>query len=318
MAYWVHEPGSGSVEPTSLPDNPGEFTTLHTLASGISPGTERLVGLGRVAPADHETMRCAYMEGSFTFPLKYGYALVGANDAGQRYFVMHPHQTAAVVDPGDAVALPDEVPTLRALLFPSLETAQNAVWDAKIADNESVAVIGGGLIGVAVAYVLHKSLGVPIPLIEASLERRNVLTRLPWLEIHSPAQSSACEKISCLFHCSASETGLQWCIDHSGFEARIIEMSWYGDRPVRLDLGSSFHHGRKQIISSQVAHVAAPVRHAVDRAGRTSFVLEHLADAALDQLIDPVRPFAELPALMQEVYRASRTFLLPAVVYPGA
>lgn len=315
-AYWVNRPGAGAIETTPLPRREGALR-LKTLATGVSPGTERLVGLGRVATGDYDAMRCAYMEGAFSFPLKYGYALVGVDDAKQRAFVMHPHQTMAVVDPDDTVPIPDAIPTMRALLFPALETAQNAIWDAELDEGERVTVVGGGLIGVAIAYLLHKSQGTSIRLVEASGDRREFLKRFAWLDVQAPDRNPDGTAPTCLFHCSASESGLQWCIDHSAFEARVMELSWYGDRRIRVALGSSFHYGRKRIISSQVAHVARPVRSRLGREGRRAAILDHLADKRLDDFIGPVRDFSELPALMDEIYRGSSTMMLPAIVYSG-
>ena len=45
--------------------------------SSISRGTERLVFQGRVPVSEHANMRAPFQEGNFTFPVKYGYAMVG-------------------------------------------------------------------------------------------------------------------------------------------------------------------------------------------------------------------------------------------------
>ena len=58
--------------------------------------------------------------------------LRGPSDlAGRRVFVLHPHQTRYVVPARAAYVLPDAVPAERAVLAANLETAVNALWDAR-------------------------------------------------------------------------------------------------------------------------------------------------------------------------------------------
>jgi len=52
--------------------------------SMVSTGTERLVINGRVPKAIEKKMQVPYMEGTFNFPLKYGYALAGLTEDGQK------------------------------------------------------------------------------------------------------------------------------------------------------------------------------------------------------------------------------------------
>ena len=72
--------------------------SVRTLWSGISRGTERLVASGRVPVAEYERMRAPMQEGTFPFPVKYGYCAVGIVEdgpgelAGKTVFALHPHQ----------------------------------------------------------------------------------------------------------------------------------------------------------------------------------------------------------------------------------
>ena len=50
---------------------------LKSLYSLISNGTEKRVASGQVPPQLHAQMRVPYQEGDFSFPVKYGYSLVG-------------------------------------------------------------------------------------------------------------------------------------------------------------------------------------------------------------------------------------------------
>ncbi|MEM6483822.1 MAG: zinc-binding alcohol dehydrogenase [Pseudomonadota bacterium] len=314
VAYWVQRAGVGTLEIEDRPVACDGEVELKTLVTGISPGTERLVGLGHVPIECWESMRCAHMAGSFAFPLKYGYSLVGQDERGRRFFVMHPHQSRVSVRSQDLIAIPESIPNQRAALFPALETAQNAIWDASLEPVEQVAVVGGGLIALAVAFLLRGLYGHPITLIEVNDARREYLRSIPWIEACSPAsfKSAPPDKV---FHCSASSQGLQWCVDNSAFEATIVELSWYGAQSVTVNLGAAFHHGRKALLSSQVSHIARPVRDTIDRQTRSEHVLKHLQHSMLDQLLQPIYGLDALPELMASVYQKRDQFLAPVVVY---
>ena len=306
-AYWVDVPGEGSIRPGKVAAIPDGLCGK-ALFSGLSSGTERLVGMGQVPEESRERMACRYMEGSFSFPLKYGYCLVGQTADGRRVFTMHPHQARFCIHPDHAVRLPDSLPARRALLFPFLETALNAVWDAGLGEEDTAGVVGGGLIGVLVAFVIRARTGQVASVYETDPQRREKCRALPWVSTRAGGGPH-----SCLFHCSGTGEGLQWAIDHLAFEGRVIELSWYGNRPVTLHLGGSFHHERKGIISSQVSTLAAPVRETGSLADRTREVLAHLKDPALDTLLGI--PFHGLPDFMRRLYKGNPAGWLPVVNY---
>lgn len=54
--------------------------------------------------------------------------------------------------------------------------------------------------------------------------------------------SGAMEPFDIAFHTSATQEGLQMAIDCVGMEGRVVEMSWYGARPVTLHLGGDFRY----------------------------------------------------------------------------
>ena len=105
------------------------------VASALSRGTERLVFSGRVPESEYERMRAPFMDGAFPFPVKYGYAMVGARRgrAGRAErppcFSLYPHQTVFNLPAENIVPLPDGLPPERAVLAANMETALNATWD---------------------------------------------------------------------------------------------------------------------------------------------------------------------------------------------
>ena len=113
--YWVDAPGRGTLRTHELAAAGADEVELVTRFSGVSCGTERLVGRGRVPASASATMACAGMQGSFALPVLYGYSLVGevvaGAERGRRAFTMHPHQDRVVVPRDRLVLLPDAVPS---------------------------------------------------------------------------------------------------------------------------------------------------------------------------------------------------------------
>ena len=319
-AFWVEAAGRGALRTQAVREpGPGEVL-VRAEFSGISPGTERLVGLGRVPAASAAAMACQGMQGSFALPVSYGYALAGVIEGGplqgRRGFAMHPHHERAVIASDRVVLLPDGVPSPRATLLPNLETALNATWDAELGGDEPVAVVGGGAVGLLVGFVLAATHRGPVTLVEADAARRRRAVSLPWVPTVVAGDELRRDHFPVVFHATGSAAGLQLALDALGFEGSAIELSWYGDRKVTLDLGGRFHHHRQRIVASQVGTIAARHR-AAGPAARTAAVLALLADPRLDGLLEPPVPFEALPAFFAGLYRGDAVPPCPVVAYPG-
>lgn len=320
-AYWVVRQGEGELRREELPAQPAPGASrVQAECSGVSPGTERLVGLGQVPAAAAARMACRGMRGAFTLPVKYGYCLVGKATAGAlrgaRVFTMHPHQDLADVADAAALVLPGWLPAPRALLIPNLETAWNGVWDAALQPGEEVAVVGAGLVGLLLAYVLHRVCDRRATLFEVDPARRRFAQQLPFVAAALAPEAGATGAFPVVFHASGRGAGLQTAIDLLGFEGRVIDLSWYGTQAVTLDLGSRFHDQRQRLIASQVGSVAPALRHSHDPAARLQEVLRLLDTDALDPLLGPATPFAALPGLMRGIYAGHNQDLLPRIAYP--
>lgn len=324
-AYWVREPGVGSLREVLVESAPRDGHSLvQATISGVSPGTERLVGLGLVPESCGETMACPYMDGDFRLPVKYGYDLVGTALsgalAGRRVFVMHPHQELAMVADDHALALPDDIPDRRAALIPCMETALNACWDGEPVtpqDVGPVAVIGGGLVGLLVAYCVQRLHDTRPTLLESDPRRRELADNLPWVGAvrANPDDDRGTGSCRLAFQTTGTAAGLQAALDTVGFEGRVIDLSWYGSRRVELDLGSHFHHQRKRIIASQVGSIAPSRRATHGFRERLDEVIELLRDERLDLLAGPDVPFEDMPEFMSELYRGNPTHPLPVIQY---
>ncbi|GGZ68311.1 zinc-binding alcohol dehydrogenase [Streptomyces echinoruber] len=300
-AFWLSEPGRGEIRKTEVPD-PGEDEVLvRTLYSGVSRGTETLVFRGGVPESQHAAMRAPFQEGDFPGPVKYGYLNVGVVErgpdrlVGRTVFCLYPHQTRYVV-PADAVTLvPDAVPAGRAVLAGTVETAVNALWDARPLIGDRIAVVGGGMVGCSVAALLARFPGVRVQLVDADPARAHIAEALG---VGFALPEEARGDCDLVVHASATERGLARCLELLTAEGTVLELSWYGDRRVALPLGEAFHSRRLVIRSSQVGTVS-PARAATrGYADRMALALELLADPALDALITGESAFEELPELL--------------------
>lgn len=310
-AFWLRSPGVGEIRTVPLPAvGPGDVL-VRTLFSGISRGTETLVFQGLVPPDQYATMRAPYQEGDFPAPVKYGYLNVGVVPSGQVVFCLYPHQTAYVVPRDAVVPVPSGVPPERAVLAGTVETAVNALWDARPRLGDRLTVVGAGMVGCCVALLAARIPGVDVQLVDADPGRSSVAAALG-VSFALPATASAGRDL--VVHASATAAGLQTSLGLLAAEGTVIELSWYGDRPVDLSLGGAFHSGRLTIRSSQVGTVARPDRTFPQR---LALALDLLREPAFDALITGESPFEELPSVLAALAAGTLPALCHRINYQG-
>ncbi len=304
-ALWHINSSESIVRDATVPDSDPNRIEIESHYSLVSTGTERLVATGKVPVSLYEEMRVPFMDGDFSFPVKYGYSLTGVETkTNRKVHLMHPHQNKCVVHKESLTYLPDGVPLKRGTLYSNLETAVNAIWDSRILPGERVGVVGFGIIGALVAVVARKIPGCEITVFETDQNRVDLAHKLGFTthRIHS------CDVT---FHCSATSPGLQAAIDSVGQNGRVIELSWYGNQSVDIALGGDFHTKRKKIISSQVGKIAGHVPFENKYARRQQLVLDLLTDDSLDDLITHTVSLDQAPDLFSEIRAGS----LPGLGY---
>jgi len=300
-ALWTIAPGIAELRTETLPARAPDQVLARILASGISRGTERLVLAGKVPENQHGVMRCPLQAGEFPFPVKYGYSAVahvaeGPEELqGKRVFCLHPHQDIFLAPAAMCVPVPDAVPDSRAVLGANMETALNILWDAQPLPGERALVIGAGVVGLLVAYLLARIPAMAVTIIDPDPSRRTIAEALG-ITFAAPEAAPADQEV--IIHASANPAGLRQALHCAAFEARIIEASWFGAREVALPLGEAFHSRRLRLISSQVGAVAPAMRGRRSFGERMAQALGLLADPALETLIGPATRFEDLPDAM--------------------
>jgi threonine dehydrogenase-like Zn-dependent dehydrogenase len=225
---------------------------------------------------------------------------------------LHPHQTCYVV-PGDAVhPIPEDVPPARAVLAANLETAINGLWDARPHVGDRIAIVGAGTVGALVAWLAARVIGCDVELIDLNAERAAIARALG---VRFAAPECASDNADVVIHASGSPSGLELALWLAGFEATIVEMSWYGDRPVALALGEAFHARRLTVKSSQVGTVADSQRARWSTRRRMALALSLLRDPVLDAVVSGESAFDDLPSVMAQLASSPATTLCHRIRY---
>lgn len=285
----------------TLPPLAAGQVQVQTLHTAISRGTEGLVVRGEVPASEAERMRAPFQAGDFPWPVKYGYVNVGQVEAGpadllgRTVFCLHPHQTRYQVPADAVVPVPPEVPAGRAVLAALMETAVNALWDAPPRLGDRVVVVGGGTLGLLVAWLAARLPGCEVQVVD-TVAAREPLARALGAGFALPAEASPGADL--VVHTSAAPAGLATALRLAGPEATVLELSWYGSRAVEVPLGQAFHSQRLLLKSSQVGRVAPAQRARWSPRRRLALALSMLDDPVLDGLITHRSPFAELPGVL--------------------
>jgi NADPH:quinone reductase-like Zn-dependent oxidoreductase len=304
QACWIVSPGHAEIRDESLPALAEGQVQVRTLHTAVSRGTEGLVFRGEVPASEWQRMRAPFQSGDFPGPVKYGYVNVGIVEAGpaellgRTVFCLFPHQTRYQVDAAAVLPLPAGVPAARAVLAAQMETALNALWDATTARGGRVSVVGGGAIGLLVAWLAVHEYACQVQVIDTETSRAGLAESLgATFRLPEHAMGGA----DLVVHTSATSAGLATALRLAAFEATVLELSWYGNQAVNVPLGEAFHSQRLTLKCSQVGHVAPAMRDNWSHRDRLARALSLLTDPVLDGLITDTAPFHQLPQVLERL-----------------
>ena len=317
--FWIQSPGHGAIVSAELAPRQAAEVLVRARYSGISRGTESLVFKGEVPPSQYQAMRAPFQEGEFPGPVKYGYTSVGevqegpADLAGRTVFCLHPHQDLYCVPSIGVTPVPDDVPAGRAVLAANMETAVNAVWDAHLVEGQRIVVIGAGVVGLLIAWLCRQTSGTHVSIVDVNPAREPVARALQVPFLPDPPHDAQADLV---IHASGQPEGLVSALAVAGFEATILEVSWYGSRTVSLPLGEAFHSRRLTIKSSQVGHLPPDRRARWTHAQRMEHALALLRDPRLDALITGESAFDDLPEVLATLSADPGDTLCHRIRYP--
>jgi 2-desacetyl-2-hydroxyethyl bacteriochlorophyllide A dehydrogenase len=308
-SLWMAGPCRPELRTEQVPPPGDGEVRIRAVASAISQGTEMLVYRGQVP--DDLPLDLPTLAGSFSFPVKYGYALVGHVidtgagaghlAAGDAVFALHPHQEVALAPANLVVRLPDGLDPTLGVFTANLETALNVVHDAPLRLGESVVVFGLGTVGLLIAQLLRLAGAGLVIGVDPIARRREIalalgvdLTLLPdeglRERIHELTSGRGAD---IAVEVSGAASALQAAIDSVAVEGTVVVASWYGTKPVALTLGGHFHRGRVRLRSSQVGRIGPEQSARWDHQRRSETVAGLLPRMQLDPLVTHRVPFAE-------------------------
>jgi threonine dehydrogenase-like Zn-dependent dehydrogenase len=227
-------------------------------------------------------------------------------------FVLYPHQTRYVVPAASVHVVPEGVPAPRAVLTANLETAINALWDARPHIGDRIVVVGAGTVGCLVAWLTGRIPGCTVQLVDTNPERAGVAAALGVTFATPPHAATEADVV---IHTSGAPAGLDTALGLAGLESVVTEMSWFGAQAVSLPLGEAFHARRLTIRSSQVGRVAPAQRARWTFTRRLRMALSLLTEPTLDVLVTGESPFTTLPETMARVAGGPGDTLCHAIRY---
>lgn len=269
-------PQAAEIREESLPP-PGEGEALvQTLISAVSAGTEMLIYRGQAPTGMVVDETIAALGGAFGFPIKFGYAAVGRVIAvgpdvptawiGRTVFAFNPHESHFVAPVTALHPVPQGIEPEDAVFLPNMETAVSFVMDGSPVIGERVAIIGQGVVGLLTTALLG---GWPLGglvAVDPLPRRREWALRLGATAVATPdgaqdvmaglTEVQVGAGADLCFELSGNPRALDLAIALTGEYGRIVIGSWYGNKPVEVDLGGRFHRAHMRLIGSQVSALA--------------------------------------------------------------
>jgi 2-desacetyl-2-hydroxyethyl bacteriochlorophyllide A dehydrogenase len=325
-SVWFENVRSISVREEPLP-SPGLGEALvETIVTAISPGTEMVIYRGEAPENMSADIAIAAIQGSFAYPLKYGYAAVGkvthvgpgveSDWVGRHVFSFHPHESHFVEKVIHLYLLPPEVSPEEAVFLPSMETALTLTLDGAPLAGEQVVVFGQGIVGLLLAAILGRFPLLFLITIDKYPLRRDFSEMVGARLSFDPNDPEMLDRLSSAlagsgfyqgadlaYEISGNPEALGKAIEVTGYSGRIILGSWYGTKKAELLLGGDFHRKRIHLITSQVSTINPHLSGRFTKSRLLSLAWEMLAQLKPSRLIThrfPITRAAEAYSFLDE------------------
>lgn len=275
---------------------------VRTTLTAISAGTEMLFYRGQFPQEIAVDASIDALEEQNGYPLKYGYCAVGVveeigagvdeNWLQKRVFSFQPHQSHFVADLETLFEIPENIAVEDAVFLPNMETAVDLVMDANPVLGERVIVFGQGIVGLLTTALLRQFPLERLVVVDPVAMRRQSAIALGVDAAYAPEELSE-DNFDLALELSGVPAALNAAVERVGFSGRVVVGSWYGQKPVSLNLGGRFHRERIQIVSSQVSTIAPQFSGRWDKARRFGVAWDALGRIKPSQWISSRIPLGE-------------------------
>ena len=313
QSLYFTAPYTVEIREESIPSPLADQLLVETIFSGISAGTELLLYRGQV-PIDmaiDDTIEA--LTGTFRFPFKYGYAVVGrvialgsAIDPSwqhQLVFAFNPHETHFLARPTTLLRIPAFVKSQMAVFLPNMETAVSFLMDGQPMIGEQVAVLGQGVVGLLTTCLLAQFPLASLITLDYYPLRQEWSRRLGATATASPTDKTELTTwlqkdrpypgADLTYELSGNPQALATAVELTGFNGRVVIGSWYGQKSATLSLGEHFHRSHMQLISSQVSHINPQWRGRWQKDRRLQVAWQMLVKHQPERLITHQFPLAQ-------------------------
>ena len=273
VAVYFDAPGRVSVHEEPMPEIKPGRVLVKTLLSAVSSGTELLFYRGEVPediPVD-ETIPA--LRRPFAYPVKYGYAAVGrVVETGQLVFAFNPHESYFSASPDDLVPVPEGLSPDKAVFLAGLQTVLNFLVDGKPQGGETAVVLGQGVPGLLTTALLSQLGLKKLVTFDRHEKRRERSLKFgagasldperhdAWLKFDELiGKRGLDEGADLVYELTGNPEALGRALACASCDGRVIVGSWYGSKPVTLNLGGRFHRSRIKLINSQVSSLCSKV-----------------------------------------------------------
>ena len=318
---WFVGPREVEIRSVSLPPLRDGAVLVRTAFSGISAGSEMLAYRGQLDPDMVLDESIGALGGTFRYPFPYGYSCVGSietsradgREEGELVFAFHPHQDRFVVDASDLIDL-GAVDARVATMLPFVETALQVTLDAGPVFQQTVVVVGMGVLGLLTSMLLRRA-GAAVIGVEPQGWRREVAAAVgitavtPEGAVDAMSHAGRPQGVTLVVEASGNPAALAGALQLLAHEGTVLVASWYGARDVTVPLGDRFHRRRLTIRSTQVSTIPAALTSTWDRERRRRAAARLLTDLPLARLATDTLPFEQAGAAFAAI-DAGRTGLL--------
>lgn len=302
QALFFDAPYQVSVREEKIPALAENQALVRTKRSAISAGTEMLFYRGEFPQEMAVDASIDALEEQSGYPMKYGYAAVGMIEEigkslpdsflGKGVFSFQPHQSHFLAKESELIFIPENISEEDAVFLPNMETAVNLVMDANPLLGERVLIFGQGIVGLLTASLLRQFPLEKLVVVDPVPSRREAALVLGVDAAFAPEEIDVAD-FDLALELSGVPDALNAAIDKVGYGGRIVVGSWYGQKPVSLDLGGRFHRERIRLISSQVSTIAPNLSGRWDKSRRFAWVWKMLGQVKPRQWVSLRIPLGE-------------------------
>jgi 2-desacetyl-2-hydroxyethyl bacteriochlorophyllide A dehydrogenase len=312
-------PRSVEVEREPVPVPGPETVLVETTYSAVSAGTEGLLYRGEAPETVAADDSVEEFGDDLSYPTGSGYAAVGrVCDVGtdvseawldKRVFAYEPPSSHVLASPDALVRVPDAVSTETAALLANMETAVTFLLDGGPLLGERAVVFGQGVVGLLTTALLARTPLETLVAVDRHENRRRLAEGLGADRAIEPiAEPTAAfetgpDRADLTYELTGCPGALDDAISATGYDGRVIVGSWYGRKPVSVDLGGRFHRDRIDVRSSQVSSLAPHLRGRFTRERRHKTAWRWLDRLDFDGLLThrvPVERAADAYSLLDE------------------